>query len=62
MIGSVCIDGPSLRARKLGCPGSYEDEEGFYLDAARRAGLDGWTVDRLLYNFRDEARAAPKSR
>jgi len=39
---------------------SYEDEERFFLDAARRAGMDGWTVDRLIYNFRDEVLAGLK--
>ena len=37
---------------------SYEEHEGFYLDVARRAGLDGWTVDRLIYNYRDDVFAA----
>lgn len=29
----------------------YADEEKFYLCVARRAGLSGWELDRLLYNF-----------
>jgi hypothetical protein len=33
---------------------SYEDEEDFYLGAGRIAGLNGWEVDRLLYNFRSD--------
>ena len=33
---------------------SYEAHEQFYLDVARRAGIDGWTVDRLIYNWRGE--------
>ena len=36
----------------------YDAEEAFYLDVARRADLDGWTVDRLIYTFRDEVRDA----
>jgi hypothetical protein len=32
---------------------SYEPEEQFYLDAAKRAGLEGWELDRMLYGFRD---------
>ena len=32
---------------------NYDDEEQFYLDVAQKAGLDGWDVDRLIYNFRD---------
>lgn len=31
---------------------SYEEEEKFYLEAGKKAGLNGWEVDRLLYNFR----------
>jgi len=33
---------------------SYEEEEQFYLAAANQAGLNGWEVDRLLYNFKDK--------
>ena len=36
---------------------SYEEEEKFYLDAAEKSGLNGWEVDRLLYNFRDRFEA-----
>jgi hypothetical protein len=32
---------------------NYEAEERFYLDVALRAGLNGWEVDRLIYNHRD---------
>jgi hypothetical protein len=32
---------------------SYVDEELFYLDVASRAGLNGWDVDRFIYNHRD---------
>jgi hypothetical protein len=36
---------------------SYADHEAFYLDVAREAGLDGWELDRLLFNFRPEVEA-----
>lgn len=32
---------------------TYESEEQFYLDVAEKAGLKGWELDRMLYNFRD---------
>lgn len=32
----------------------YEDHEDFLLDVANRAGLNGWELDRLMYNFTDE--------
>jgi thermostable 8-oxoguanine DNA glycosylase len=32
---------------------NYEPEEEFYLDVAKQAGLKGWELDRMLYNFRD---------
>lgn len=32
---------------------SYAEHEHFYLDIAREAGLEGWELDRLLYNFKD---------
>jgi thermostable 8-oxoguanine DNA glycosylase len=32
---------------------TYEPEEEFYLDVAKQAGLEGWELDRILYNFRD---------
>ncbi len=38
----------------LGCEfKKYEDHERFYLDIAREANLQGWEVDRLLYNFNE---------
>ena len=38
----------------IGCTFSnYTSHEQFYLDVARDAGLQGWELDRLLYNFRD---------
>jgi hypothetical protein len=33
---------------------TYEEEETFYLDAAKRAGLDGWELDRMMYGFYDD--------
>ena len=33
---------------------SYEDHEAFYLSAAREAGINGWELDRLMFNFQDE--------
>ena len=37
---------------------SYSAHEAFYLDVARKAGLNGWELDRLLYNFLGEVQAA----
>jgi hypothetical protein len=36
---------------------SYAEHERFYLDVAREAGLNGWELDRLLFNFRPEVEA-----
>jgi endonuclease III len=36
---------------------SYAEHEAFYLDVARAAGLNGWELDRLLFNFRSEVEA-----
>lgn len=33
---------------------AYAEHEAFYLDVARQAGLNGWELDRLLFNFRSE--------
>lgn len=33
---------------------SYEAHERFYLEVAEQAGLNGWELDRLLYNFHEE--------
>ena len=33
---------------------SYAPHEAFYLEVAREADLNGWELDRLLYNFLDE--------
>jgi hypothetical protein len=32
----------------------YEEHEQFYLDVAHEAGLSGWELDRLIFNFREE--------
>ena len=36
---------------------SYSAHEAFYLGAARQAGLNGWELDRLLYNFLGEVQS-----
>ena len=33
---------------------SYEAREQFFLEVAETAGLDGWELDRMLYNFKNE--------
>lgn len=33
---------------------TYAEHEAFYLSAAAAAGLNGWELDRLLFNFKDE--------
>lgn len=33
---------------------TYEEHETFYVDVAHAAGLNGWELDRLLFNFRPE--------
>jgi hypothetical protein len=33
---------------------SYAEHELFYLNVARDAGINGWELDRLLFNFRNE--------
>ncbi len=37
---------------------SYEAEESFYLSLAEEAGLSGWELDRLLYNFTEHFEAS----
>ncbi|WP_197526239.1 hypothetical protein [Botrimarina colliarenosi] len=32
---------------------TYEGEERFYLEAAEQAGLNGWELDRLMFNALD---------
>ncbi len=36
---------------------NYAEHELFYLEVARLAGLNGWELDRLLFNFRPEVEA-----
>jgi hypothetical protein len=36
---------------------SYEDHEAFYLEVAQLVGLNGWELDRLLFNFLPEVRS-----
>jgi hypothetical protein len=36
---------------------TYEEHEKFYLDVARQARVNGWELDRLLFNFRAEIEA-----
>jgi len=33
---------------------NYEDEEDFYREAAHGAELEGWELDRLMYQFTNE--------
>jgi hypothetical protein len=33
---------------------SYADHEKFYLSVATDAGLNGWELDRLMFNFKDD--------
>ena len=40
---------------------NYREHEQFYLDIAAEAGLDGWELDRLLYNFKDTFLAGLRS-
>lgn len=47
-------------------PNEYDKHEQFYQDIAKEAGLQGWELDRLLYNYRDHflsaiAASEPKS-
>ena len=32
----------------------YQEHENFFLNAAREANLNGWELDRLMYNFTDD--------
>ena len=40
----------------------YEEHEQFYLEIAHAAHINGWELDRLLYNFRDHYLAAVDDR
>ncbi|TVQ98049.1 MAG: hypothetical protein EA399_11530 [Desulfovibrionales bacterium] len=39
----------------------YEDQEAYYLDVARAAGLNGWELDRLIFNYLDAFKQALRS-
>lgn len=32
----------------------YDEQEAFFLGIAHEAGLNGWELDRLIFNYRDE--------
>ena len=32
---------------------TYSEEENFYLEVAKKARLEGWALDRIMYGFRD---------
>lgn len=36
---------------------SYAEHESFYLEVARDAGVNGWELDRLLFNFSEEVKS-----
>jgi endonuclease III len=38
----------------------YLEHEAFYLEVAHAAGLNGWELDRLLFNFLDEVKQGLK--
>lgn len=37
---------------------SYMEHENFYLNVAKKAGVNGWELDRILYNFRTKVEQA----
>jgi hypothetical protein len=39
---------------------TFEEEENFYQDIAKEAGLSSWELDRLLYNYTDQFLAATR--
>lgn len=53
---SIAVDARITKISKAyGLPfSSYEEQEEFYLSVAKAAKLEGWEVDRILYNFSDE--------
>jgi len=52
---SIAIDSRIKGLSKAwGLVRAYDEHERFYLGVARAAGLNGWELDRLLYNFHDE--------
>jgi len=38
---------------------SYSQHEEFYLSVAREAGINGWELDRLIFNFKDRFLVGP---
>lgn len=42
------------------CFGNYAEHETFYLGVAREAGLNGWELDRLIFNFQSEFLTSPE--
>ena len=52
---SIAIDARITKlSEKLGLSfNSYEEHEQFYLRVAKKAGLTGWELDRLIFNFQD---------
>jgi hypothetical protein len=52
---SIAIDDRIKKiSEAMGCEfPTYEAHEAFYLEIARAVGLQGWELDRLLYNYRD---------
>jgi endonuclease III len=48
---TIAVDARIKRiSRKLGLTfPNYKEEEWFYLAAAKRAGIEGWELDRMLY-------------
>ncbi len=52
---SIAIDnriiGISVALGLMFSPNEYEEHESFYLDVARDARINGWELDRLLFNF-----------
>ena len=53
---SIAVDARiKTLSEKLGLSfGSYREHEEFYLSVAREAGLNGWELDRLIFNFQAE--------
>ncbi len=53
---SIAVDARiKTLSEKLGLSfGSYREHEEFYVSVAREAGLNGWELDRLIYNFQAE--------
>lgn len=56
---SIAVDARiKLVSERLGVSfRSYSAHERFYLGVAEQAGLNGWELDRLLYNFQHEVKS-----